>query len=340
MADSVPNRVSAKRLFRVVLALGVSLLSGCYYVHAARGQLALMSAREPIDEVIADPSTPAALRRRLELVQSARRFAVDELGLPDNRSYSRYVELERDYVLVNVFAAPEFSLTPETWCYPVAGCVAYRGYFSLAPAQRFAERLRRRGYDVALGKVPAYSTLGRFSDPVVSTMLARSDDELVELLFHELAHQRLYVPGDTAFNESFASAVASIGLARWRGDGHEPRPGSPAASEERIRLVRRYRERLAAAYADDAMDEAGRRAEKAAIFAALAVDWRAAGIASRPPANNAELAPIALYGDLEPAFLALYRQCEGGLACFYRETESLAELDAGARLARLRSLSP
>lgn len=326
------------RAFRAFLAFAMVSVSGCYYVHAARGQLELMTSREPIDELIADPSTPAALRARLVLVQRARRFAVDELGLPDNRSYSRYVDLDRDYVLVNVFATPEFSLTPETWCYPVAGCVAYRGYFSLARAQRFAERLRARGLDVALAKVPAYSTLGRFADPVLSTMLRRSDDALVELLFHELAHQRLYVPGDTAFNESFASAVATIGIGRWRGAASLPARAEPQLTDERTRLLQRYRERLSKAYADDRLDEAAKRAEKAAIFAALAADWRAAGIGSRPPGNNAELAPIALYGDLEPAFLALYAACDGKFDCFYRTVEELAALGAEERHRRLRDL--
>ena len=318
--------------------LVLPLLSGCYYVHAARGQIELMTAREPIDELIADPSTPAALRERLVLVRRARAFATAELGLPDNGSYSRYVDLDRDYVVVNVFAAPEFSLKPKTWCYPIAGCVAYRGYFSQSAAQRFGARLEARGFDVAYGKVPAYSTLGRFEDPVVSTMLRRSDDGLVALLFHELAHQRIYVPGDTAFNESFASAVASIGLDRWQGGAGMPSAARDNAGGVKAHILRRYRERLAAAYDNPALDDAARRARKMEIFAALAADWRAAGIRSKPPGNNAELAPIALYADLEPAFVALYRECGENLDCFYAEVERLAALDAGERLQRLRAL--
>jgi predicted aminopeptidase len=299
-----------------------------------------MTAREPIGELVADPATPDALRERLLLVQRARAFAVEELGLPDNGSYSRYVDLDRDYVVVNVFAAPEFSLTPKTWCYPIAGCVAYRGYFSLAPARRFGERLAERGFDVAYGKVPAYSTLGRFEDPVVSTMLRRSDDGLVSLLFHELAHQRIYVPGDTAFNESFASAVATIGLDRWQGGEGEPAAVHAAGSDERTRILRHHRERLAEVYGDPALDEAGKRAQKAAIFSELAADWQAAGIKSRPPGNNAELAPIALYADFEPAFFALYRECGGMLDCFYAEVERLAALKAPERLRRMQALVP
>ena len=195
------------------------LLSACYYVQATRGQIEVLSKREPIDEVLASPETDDELGRRLRLVQEAREFSIDELGLPDNDSYRSYSDLERDFVVWNVFAAPEFSLQAREWCYPIVGCVSYRGYFSETAAREEADRLARKGFDVAVGGVPAYSTLGNFADPVLSTMMRWDDVRLVSTLFHELAHQVLYIKDDTAFNESFATAVEEIGI--------EPPPSGP-----------------------------------------------------------------------------------------------------------------
>ena len=209
MWRSVPKRVVALLAFLLPL-------HGCYYVQAAQGHLKLMSAREPIETVVADAETPDAVRKRLNVVTEARRFAIEELGLPDNGSYTSYVDLGRDYVVVNVFAAPEFSLAPKRWCHPFVGCMAYRGYYAADDATEYAARLAREGWDTTTSKVRAYSTLGRFRDPVLSTMIAGSEDATVSLVFHELAHQVIYVRGDTAFNESFATFVASEGLRRWR----------------------------------------------------------------------------------------------------------------------------
>jgi len=184
-------------------------------MQAARGQLDVMSKREPIDKLIEAPDTPEELAARLRLVSEARQFAIDELLLPDNDSYRSYADLGRDYVVWNVFAAPEFSLDPKTWCFPIAGCVAYRGYFSEDAARRKADQLAEDGLDVAVGGVPAYSTLGRFDDPVLNTMMHWEDADLVATIFHELAHQVLYVKNDSAFNESFATTVEEIGIERW-----------------------------------------------------------------------------------------------------------------------------
>jgi predicted aminopeptidase len=213
-----PGALNRNRLIVVAcvcLAVLLTHLQGCFYAQAVRGHMEVMQSRRPVDEILADPSAPADLKERLLLIQEARQFAVDELELPDNDSYTSYSDLERDYVVWNVFAAPEFSLKPKQWCFPVAGCVAYRGYFSRESAEKHAEGLRADGYDVAVGGVAAYSTLGKFADPVLSTMMRWSDAQLVATLFHELAHQLLYVKGDTQFNESFASAVADIGIRRW-----------------------------------------------------------------------------------------------------------------------------
>ena len=182
-------------------------MSGCYYVQAARGQLDVMSKREPIDELVATDATPGDLARRLELVLEARQFAVDELHLPDNDSYRSYADLGRDYVVWNVFAAPEFSLEPRTWCFPIAGCVAYRGYFSEEAAASKAAKLSDDGLDVGVGGVPAYSTLGKFDDPVLNTMMRWEDKDLIATLYHELAHQERYIKEDSECKESFSSAV-------------------------------------------------------------------------------------------------------------------------------------
>src|SRR5437879_3952398 len=202
----------------LLTALLFATLPGCgttYLIQAASGEWHVLRARKPIDAVLADPHTPQTVRDRLTEVRAARDFASRELKLPDNRSYRSYADIGRPYVVWNVVAAPEFSVNPKRWCFPVAGCVAYRGYFSERRARAFAAGLAKRGFDVALAGVPAYSTLGKFADPVLSTMLRYGPDELAAIIFHELAHQLLYVADDTEFNEAFAVTVEDAGLERW-----------------------------------------------------------------------------------------------------------------------------
>ena len=177
--------------------------------------MAVMAKRHSIARLATDPTTPEALRLRLATVEQIRRFSVLHLGLPDNGSYRSYADLERDFVVWNVFASPEFSLQPLRWCYALVGCLNYRGYFKRRDAVKFASKLRAQGHDVFVGGVAAYSTLGWFKDPVLNTMLRWDDARLAEVIFHELAHQKLYVRGDTPFNEAFATAVAKIGVERW-----------------------------------------------------------------------------------------------------------------------------
>src|ERR1700716_2683974 len=210
---------------RVLLAaILLATLSGCgtlYLAQAASGQLHVLNARRPIDKVVTDPSTPPPLRSRLMDVRAARDFAVTELHLPDNRSYRTYADIKRSYVVWNVVATPEFSVEPKHWCFPIAGCVAYRGYFKERNARAFAAKLASRGFDVTVGGVPAYSTLGKFADPVLSSMMRYGDSELAAIIFHELAHQLLYVKNDTEFNEAFATTVEDAGLERWlKAQGH------------------------------------------------------------------------------------------------------------------------
>ena len=285
--------------------------------------------------MLAAESTPDELTRRLELVQEARQFAIDELHLPDNDSYRSYADLERDYVVWNVFAAPEFSLEPQTWCFPIAGCVAYRGYFDQADARRKAAKLRDDGFDVAVGGVPAYSTLGRFDDPVLNTMMHWQDTDLVATIFHELAHQVLYIQDDTAFNESFATAVADIGLERWllsRGETgqFEAYLERRQLREQLVAIIRDARADLEMLYASGA-DEHVMRQDKERRLQRLAQDLNAqlgeSGLESPGwlggQLNNARLASIGLY-ELDLArFRALYEDCERDLRCFYERASSL-----------------
>jgi len=209
-------RDSPRRPFRAVAAAAASIsLCGCYYVHLAAGQMEMNGKRRPIADVIADPGTDETLKRRLDYAVRARDFAMSELRLPDNGSYRTFADLGRRYATWNLFAAPELSIDPKRWCFPVAGCVTYRGYFDEAQAARAAGKLRERGYDTWVGPSIAYSTLGHLRDPVLNTMLDYGDAELAAFLFHELAHQAAYAPGDSDFNEAFAMVVEAEGLKRW-----------------------------------------------------------------------------------------------------------------------------
>ena len=327
------GRVALLAAMLVAISTG---LAGCYYLQAARGQLEIVRKRAPIAEVVADPATPPSLRRRLELVEAARDFAVEQLALPDNGSYRSYADLGRDFVVWNVYAAPEFSLQPEQWCFPVAGCVAYRGYFAREAAEAEAGRLAGQGYDTHVAGASAYSTLGRFEDPVLNTMMGWSDVFLVETLFHELAHQRLYVQDDTEFNESFATVVGRVGARRWldsRGDAE-----GLATLERRAAWLRDWmaevaglRGRLETLYASGRTPDE-MRAEKSRLFAELA---RSPIAPRQPPDDNAALVPAQAYHGLVAEFTGLLDACAGELACFYDRAEMLAELTPAERRERL-----
>ncbi len=336
------------RLLRcVALMLALPALAGCYYMQAVHGQLDIWQKSRPLDDVIDDPRTDAGLAERLRLLRDARRFATERLLLPDNGSYRKYADLERDYVLWNVVAAPEFSLRPRTWCYLVVGCLAYRGYFDLDKAQKLAERLRAQGYDTHTGGVPAYSTLGRFDDPLLNTMLRNDDTELVALLFHELAHQRLYIKDATAFNESFATAVAEFGLRDWlqaRGatQSLEERLARQRRTARRMAMIEQARAELRTLYASD-MPEADMRAAKRQVYAQL----RSQLVAAAPPdsgwnnatLNNAWLATLALYRGYVPAFRTIFALCDSDWSCFYTAVAELAARPAAAREQTLALLA-
>lgn len=337
-------------LLASVSVAACSALEGPGYLwQSIDGHLSLMWRARPIAEVLDDPATDEALRRKLLLVREARAFASSELGLPRNGSYTRYAALDQPFVLWNVFAAPPLSVELHQWCFPFAGCVGYRGYYDKANAERFAAQMAAAGYDTQVAGVPAYSTLGWFDDPMPSSVLRLPDAEIVRLIFHELAHQVVYVPGDTTFNESFATAVQEVGLERWLRhreaiDG-DPAPAAAWAAQRRRRedfidLVRRTRDRLEALYRSDATDEQ-KLAAKAEILDRMRARYRElreswGGFAGYDrwfarPLGNAHLASIGAYTDLLPGFRHLLDGLDGDLEAFYAEVERIAELPDGAR---------
>ncbi|MGI9220898.1 MAG: aminopeptidase [Woeseiaceae bacterium] len=331
------NPISVVGLQRLALVAVAVSLTGCYYMQAARGQLEINRKREPIDEVVVAETTSAQLASQLRLVTEARQFSIDELGLPDNGSYRSYADLERDYVVWNIVAVPEFSLQAKTWCYPIVGCVSYRGYFSEEKAQTKAGALREQGLDVAVGGVAAYSTLGRFDDPVLNTMTHWGGDDLVAVMFHELAHQVLYIKDDTEFNESFATAVEEIGLERWLSRRQQTEKLAAWRERRAVRaefteLVAATREDLRTIYDSEQSVEAKRREKQARLqeFAAAARQLYAS-VGHKPPAwldselNNARLASTTLYHGRLQEFRDLLEECSGDLPCFYSAATRLAE---------------
>jgi predicted aminopeptidase len=306
-----------------LLALAGGCQSLAYYTQAIGGHLRVLAMARPVDEWLADPATDPALRERLKTAQRIRAFASRTLGLPDNGSYASYADLGRPYVVWNVFAAGEFSVEPKKECFPFTGCVSYRGFYSEDEARRHAENLRKEGNDVHVGGVPAYSTLGWFDDPLLSTFIRYPDSQLARLVFHELAHQVAYARNDTTFNESFAVAVEEHGVRRWleaegRAGELEAFRAAQARKREFAAQVSETRERLKEIYARDLPREAlleQKRAEWARLRALYP------GIPAEP--NNAFLASVAVYTELVPAFERMLAE-SGSLEKFYARVKSLA----------------
>lgn len=340
----------AGRLGAALAASALLALSGCaevgYLWQAGRGQAELLLAARPVQRVLADPATTPETRRKLGLALQARAFAVEELGLPDTRSLRTYADLGRPYAVWNVSSAPELSTELRTSCFPVAGCVGYRGYFREEDAERYAAARREAGDDVSVGGVRAYSTLGYLPDPLTSALLGSADSELVRVIFHELAHASLYVPDDTPYSESYAVAVERAGMRRFLA-----RFGPPElrAEDERLQareaefqaLTLQARRDLTALYAQ-ALPDPERRQRKAARLARLAADLTALNARSpgegafRTNWNNASLGALAAYADLVPAFEARLQREGDDLRAFIRAAQACGKKEAAERTACLR----
>lgn len=338
---------------RVQLIFVFALItSGCqsvyYYGQAINGQLSILMNRVPIEKILDDPRTSEKLKNRLALILEIREFAKNDLRLPADESYLSYVDLHRPYVVWNVFAAPEFSLTPKTWCYPIVGCVAYRGYFSEEDARQFAGSLKKN-YDVYVGGVTAYSTLGWFDDPVLSTIMHLTETESAALIFHELTHQMLYAPDDTAFNESFATTVEQEGVRRWLAFRRNPDAFDAYLRNFRkhrqfVDLIMKYRRLLESLYQAESPPSA-KREQKARLFYRLKQDhdrlkknWNGSSRYAHwfnQPLNNAQLISVLTYQDLVPAFVKLLEQKQGDLEQFYHECRALAKKSKAERYKSL-----
>lgn len=348
-----------KRVGVLMLAATVILMiSSCsnevgYYAQCVQGHADILAKRQPIDKVLADAAVSPELKEKLSLVLRIRDFASRELLLPDNGSYRCYADLQRPQVVWNIVATPEFSLRPRQWCFPVAGCVTYRGYYSRDGAQALLEKLQAQGEDVHLYGVDAYSTLGWFDDPVLNTFINKPEARLAGLIFHELAHQQIYIKGDSTFNEAFAEAVAQEGVARWlrqaeRLDDLVKWQESLRHDEQFVALLQEARLRLERIYSAES-DVGTKRAGKAQVFQELALtyvrlkeSWGGYGGYDRwfaSPLNNARLASVGTYRSQLPAFQALLQQTGGDIDSFYKAVQSLGRLPAGERQERLRILA-
>ena len=329
----------------LVLALICAVTSGCYLLESAQGQLPLMAKRQPIPRVIERPTAAPRLRSQLEAVTAIRDFASRELGLPDNGSYRSYADIGRPYVVWNVVAAPEFSVEPKQWCFPVVGCVAYRGYFVERRARALAAKLRARHFDVSVGGVAAYSTLGHFDDPILNTMVGWDDVELAAIVFHELTHQLLYVAGDASFNEALATTVEEEGVRRWlSAQGRDADLAEHLQQQAHylqvIELLRGTRHQLDLLYATG-IDVESKRERKAGAFrdlreayAKLKGSWGGHApfdVWFEGDLNNAYLASIATYFDCVPGFERLLNESHGDLGAFYGTVRELAKRPQATR---------
>lgn len=342
-----------KKKWRALVFCGAAaLVAGCanvgYFVQAAQGQFSLLSEARPIDEWISSPDVEDKLKGKLTRVKQIRAFAARELALPDNDTFTTYADLKRPFVMWNIVATPELSLKPLQWCFPVAGCVNYRGYYSKEDAQAYAAELRAENYDVEVSGVPAYSTLGWFKDPVLSTFIQYPDGELARLVFHELAHQVVYVPGDSRFNESFAVAVEEAGVERWMAVYGDDRMRAAYSAYERrkrdfLALLMKHRKALQENFERDVSDNEKRK-EKASIFQSLKDEylvlkenWGGYSGYDRwfaEPLSNAHLSAIATYHDFVPGFKAILAQ-QKDMGGFYDAVRNLASLDKDERHRQL-----
>lgn len=355
-----------KRWIRIALMGGSGLLllslTACesvqFYSQAVKGHSQIMLKQQPITAVIESPDTREEVRHKLALIQKARIFAIDTLKLPNNGSYTQYADIGRPYAVWNVVATEAYSTQPIQHCFPVAGCVSYRGYFSKAAAEAHAEKLKSKGYDTIVSGAAAYSTLGWFSDPVLNTMLRRSDFALAGLVFHELAHQKVYQAGDTAFNESFAMTLELAGVDAWaatQADTPQHQASlkhyrqSKKINTEVVALILKHRKLLADAYEATPKDDLEQLAKvKQQGFKQLREDYQAlrkkGGGSSgydrwfAAPLNNASLVLFGDYHGWLDAFEALLKQSDGDWSRFYQSVKAMTTLDKATRTKQLQQL--
>ena len=339
-----------------LLFLIIAICSGCsslaYYQQAVFGQIELLSKKRDLVEVLSDVSVPLEVREKLRLAQRLTTFAEARVGLPVGSTFDSYADIDRPYVVWNVFSAREFSLTLETYCYPVAGCVAYKGFFEREDAVRFADERKARGYEVYMGGVTAYSTLGWFADPLLNTFIYRAEEALASLIFHELAHKLLYVSDDTTFNESFATTVERYAVRLWlESEGRSETYQEYLAGQERrqqvIELILKTRNLLAGVYEESTSDE-NRRLAKQKLIAALQKEYQDISdnwsngnefkIWMEQDINNAKLGAVGAYQQWVPAFEELMKQSVS-FDDFVTEAEKIGQLAADERELRMVSLT-
>lgn len=349
------------RWFALLAILALAGSSGCatigYYAQAVNGHLDMMSKREPLEKVMNAEDTDPEIRRKLVMLRDARVFAASELKLPDNESYSTFVETGKKYITWNVVAAPEFSMSPKTWCFPVAGCVSYRGYFAEEEANAYEAELKAQGFDTQIGGATAYSTLGWFDDPLLDTMLRGSDVRLTGVLFHELAHQLLYVKDDSSFNEAFATFVEQQGAKEWlasigKGDKVPVYEDFLQRQIDFTELLQDTRKELVSLFASDEFAKItqleDKRLEKQAVFDRMLENYeqlkteRWDGYTGydnwfSKEMNNARLISVSTYLKWVRAFRAMYDESGKSLEAFYKAATEVSKLDRPERLKRMQA---
>lgn len=344
-------------LHLVAICFALAAVAGCsnssYYWQALNGHSEILASEQPISELLQEPDLDPQLRAKLELAQRARHFAVSQLALPDNGSFTSYADLQRPFVAWNVVATPDLSVTPKQWCYWIAGCFNYRGYFHKADAQAFAVTLKQQGDDVVIAGAWAYSTLGWFDDPVLNTMLEQDESDLVGTMFHELAHQTVYVENDSTFNESFANAVEQEGLRRWYAQSSQPAHYQAylhrqQQRDEVVQMLEATREKLRKLYASS-LSDTQKHVQKQELFSELKLQYQRWRKQHSYPGydrwmqqdlNNAHLALMATYMDKVPVFLAMLAACHGDLPAFYSEAKRIANKPPAQRQAALAKYMP
>lgn len=357
LSNNMKKQIHAPSTFFILfflIPLIILTLPGCasfdFYTQAIHGQYKILINRQPIDKIIADPDTPAGLKKNLTQAMDIRAFAIETLKLPGQNHYLTYVDVKKPYVVWAVFAAPHYSIEPKIWCYPIVGCAVYRSYFSKQDAEELARQLQNQGYDVYVGGIKAYSTLGWFDDPVLSTYIGQGKIRLAALIFHELAHHLFYVKDDTTFNESFAQTVEQEGLRRWfiaenDSTGYTKYMDAQNRQKQFVQLILKYRSKLEMMYAKTIPISEKRQQKKQLLhelkteYQSLKKTWNGFSGYDKwfdTDLNNAKLVTVAAYNDLVPAFLNILRAEGGNLEVFYNKCKDLSDKPREQRMTLMK----